>query len=135
MGTKNRDRQRSPIKLWLTIALVAVVIIYIFLGYGNQMKLEKTITEAQGQHGQDPVEALLLYAESDAHRPAERNQAVWALGELRNRTALPGLQKLLMKTMGETLPVLSEPELRKAIQKVKGEVSDPFWVLKKIFGN
>ena len=135
MVKKNKDRQRSPTKLWLIITSVAVCIIYVFIGYGNQLKLDKTIDEAQSHHPEVPVMALLLYAESDAHEPSARNQAVWALGELRDRLALPGLQRLLMQSLAETLSTLSEREIKKAIGKIRGEVSDPFWLLKKIFGN
>lgn len=133
--TKNRDRQRSPIKLWLGITVVLVCIIYVFVGYGNQLKLDKTIDQAQSHNPEEPVMALLLFAESDAHEPSARNQAVWALGELRDPQALTGLQRLLMQVLAEPLPILSERELKKAIGKVRGDVSDPFWLLKKIFGN
>jgi hypothetical protein len=43
----------------------------------------------------DCVEALVAYANSDQHTFEERNQAIWALGEIGDKRALPALEKML----------------------------------------
>ena len=54
-----------------------------------------TCQEARQEFEGDCVEALMAYASSDWHTLEERNQAIWALGEIGDRRALPALENLL----------------------------------------
>ena len=51
--------------------------------------------EARQEFGGDCVEALMAYASSAQHTFKERNDAIWALGEIGDKRALPVLEKLL----------------------------------------
>jgi len=51
--------------------------------------------EARQEFEGDCVEALVAYASSDQHTFEERNSAIWALGEIGDKRALPVLEKLL----------------------------------------
>jgi HEAT repeat protein len=51
--------------------------------------------EARQEFAGDCVEALMAYANSDQHTIEERNNAIWALGEIGDKRALPALEKLL----------------------------------------
>ena len=52
-------------------------------------------SEATSEFDGDCVEALAAYAESEHHTYQERNHAIWALGEIGDRRALPALERLL----------------------------------------
>ena len=53
---------------------------------------------------------------------------VWALGELRDRRALPVLRRLLETQAGDKPGGISRYEVDKAIRKIEGEIRDPyFW--------
>ncbi len=51
--------------------------------------------EARQEFGGDCVDALIAYVNSDQHTFEERNQAIWALGEIGDKRALPALEKML----------------------------------------
>ena len=51
--------------------------------------------EARQEFEGDCVEALAAYASSDQRFFEERNDAIWALGEIGDRRAVPALQELL----------------------------------------
>ena len=51
--------------------------------------------EAQQEFGGDCVEALTAHANSGQHTFEERNRAIWALGEIGDKRALPALGELL----------------------------------------
>jgi hypothetical protein len=50
---------------------------------------------ARHEFGGDSVEALMALIESDARSFKERNSAIWALGQLGDRRAVPFLQNLI----------------------------------------
>lgn len=52
-------------------------------------------SEAASEFDGDCVEALAAYVESEHHTYQERNHAIWALGEIGDRRALPTLERLL----------------------------------------
>jgi len=51
--------------------------------------------EARQEFEGDCVEALVAYASSDQHTFEERNSAIWALGEIGDKRAVPALQRML----------------------------------------
>ena len=51
--------------------------------------------EARQEFEGDCVEALVAYASSDQHTFEERNNAIWALGEIGDKRAVPTLEELL----------------------------------------
>ena len=52
-------------------------------------------SEASSEFDGDCVEALAAYVELEHHIYQERNHAIWALGEIGDRRALPALERLL----------------------------------------
>ena len=54
-----------------------------------------TCREATDEFGGDCVSGLISYVQSGHHSFRERNQAIWALGEIGDPRALPALRELL----------------------------------------
>jgi HEAT repeat protein len=74
----------------LTILVLAVAMVFLYIGSQAQAVSAKATNEFPG----DNVEALLAYLDSDTHSLDEKNKAVWALGRLKDKRALPDLEKL-----------------------------------------
>jgi len=67
------------------------------------------------------AEALLIYLKSNTGTKRVRDIAVWALGELHAPEAEAFLDLLLGSED------LDQYEIRKALKKIRGEISKPFW--------
>jgi hypothetical protein len=70
--------------------------------------------------GGEPAQALLRLAECEPCSMADRNHAVWALGQTGEESALPVLERLRTGKKCDHDRRLCEYELDKAIRKIKG---------------
>lgn len=88
---------------------------------GNEVKSQ--CLPAQKAYGGDCVEALMARLEDDTQSNRTRNSAIWALGQLGDRRALPVLERFYTGQIPDREPldqVISQYELRKAIQLTQG---------------
>ncbi len=82
-------------------------------------QVKTTCIKAQKEYQKDCIDSLSKLVLSDTKTYRERNDAVWALGQLANKRALPALRTLYTGTIPEREPLdstLSQYELRKAIR-------------------
>jgi len=81
-------------------------------------------SEAASEFDGDCVEALAAYVESEHHTYQERNHAIWALGEIGDRRALPTLDRLLggelMDSPCDTSRGICRYSVEKAIELCRG---------------
>jgi len=113
---------------WPLVALGGVVLAvaaFIALGRWIQVEARQMGTAAMEQFPGDRVEALMALVQSERHTLAERNRAVWALGQLRDARALRVLEKYYTGEPCDHARFLCQHELKKAIALVKGEGFDP----------
>jgi len=101
------------------IFLLFFIIICAWIGY----EVKDLCQEAKREYSGECVESLtyLLGDESKGFR--ERNDAVWTLGQLGDRRALPVLQSYYTGVIPEREPLdksISQYELKKAINLVSG---------------
>jgi len=68
----------------------------------------------------DDVSALIEYMNSEEHSLSERNKAVWTLGRLRAKAALPSLQAAYTGQPCEHEKCLCQRELQRAIKRCGG---------------
>lgn len=91
----------SSIGRWLLLLVLMglSVLIYSVPWVFRQLRtpVKERCLEAQQEFGGDCVEALVALVESEAHTYIERNQAVWALGQLADERALPALRRVQSK--------------------------------------
>ncbi len=98
---------------FLVISFLAVCFI---IGHGVHSIGEKALREHPG----DKVAALMALVESEQHTYHDKNHAVWALGQLGDRRALPLLRKYYTGGESDENTSLSQYELKKAIALCEG---------------
>lgn len=78
----------------MVILAMTLVVLY---GYGSHLifsGVQKIAREAQAAYSGDPVAALIALVEDEQASFEQRNTAIWALGQIGDRRALPILKKL-----------------------------------------
>ena len=105
--------------------LVLAVVGLMALGWWIQIGAREMGTAAMREFPGDRVEALMALVQSEQHTLAQRNHAVWALGQLRDARALPVLQKYYTGQPCDHARYLCQSELKKAIRLLKSESFDP----------
>ena len=110
------------IMLFGYIAVIAGLIVSIW-GVTASMKLvaNEIGEKAANVFHKDNVESLLLLIESGSHSSKEKNDAIWALGVLKDRRALGRLETLLTDKERAPAEKMCTSEIEKAIQKIKGK--------------
>ncbi|MFZ5364520.1 MAG: HEAT repeat domain-containing protein [Patescibacteria group bacterium] len=108
------------------IGVGVLLLLFAFLITGTQIgyDVKKRCDLAQNKYGGECVDALMSQVADDSVRTG-KNDAIWALGQLGDKKALPFLEKY---DNGQPLPErepwdegISQYELRKAIKLLKSE--------------
>jgi hypothetical protein len=117
--------QNSPKKLkvvaWILAILaglfvIALVVIDLGIGWGVKSYSEKAIATFGG----DRVEALIAQVECETCNLDDRNHAVWTLGQLKDKRALPALYKYYTGEPCNHMQQICQYELSKAIKWTEG---------------
>ena len=77
--------------------------------------------EASAVFQKDKIESLLAVIDSENYTLNEKNNAIWALGILKDERALPRLEELYKGEECNHEKELCQYEIKKAILKIKGE--------------
>ncbi|MFH1832857.1 MAG: HEAT repeat domain-containing protein [Candidatus Levyibacteriota bacterium] len=96
------------------LALIFVIYTFSIIYHG----VKTACLMAQNEYQEDCVDSLIKYVQSDEHSFKERNTAIWALGQLADKRALPLLQSLYTGEDSVKEPLnkaISQYELKKAI--------------------
>ncbi|MBU0707954.1 HEAT repeat domain-containing protein [Patescibacteria group bacterium] len=115
-------------------SICLAVIIFLFLlttnliGYG----VKDGCQLAKDKYPGSCVEALIAYLDDDSNDMRSRNTAIWALGQLGDKQALPALNERYVGVPEGKEPLsktISQYELKKAINLLGDgfNVSAPFW--------
>lgn len=98
------------------LVIVAVIGLNVLIGWGVRSELRKATTK----YGGDRIEALMAVVDCDVCRIYDRNQAAWALGQLRDQRALPVLYKYHTGKPCNHSRQICQYELNKAIKWTEG---------------
>ena len=115
------------IRKWLLVGFGICCILFIgillYARWSIQTSLNRWCATAMEAHpeSRDPVAALMTFVQSDSHSLKERNSAVWALGQARDRRALPILHMYYTGAACDHSRKLCQYELKKAIKLCSGE--------------
>jgi len=121
MKTPTISRHTRRVALWtsgITAVLVLAAFVFISLRIGAEVRAASEA--AMARHEGDRVQALILYAEDNRRSFPERNRAVWALGQLGDRRALPLLRNHYSGKPCDHGSALCQRELGKAIKLLEG---------------
>ncbi len=90
--------------------------------------------KAKAEFGSDHTVALILLMESERHSFKERNRAVWALGQIGDKRALPNLLKLNNKVPSQTKPWdSSKYYVKYSIEKAIHQINSKFIVTRWMY--
>ena len=128
MNLKNTPLRR----IIFFVALIGVGMIFLsFLAVSIQIGFsikEKCQLAQEAYKNNDGVEALIDLIKDEQKTLKERNGAVWALGQLQDKKALPVLEKYYTGEECDHEKYLCQHELKKAINLINGfNVSALVW--------
>jgi len=122
--------------LWLALAGLALFLGFAVYTFSSIFKGVEGITNtAKSEFQGDAVHALIDLVQSDAYGYEEKNQAIWAIGQYADSSALPFLEKINPETL-DNIPFdrksgLSNKEIERAIKWcTKGNCTS--WMYRKI---
>jgi hypothetical protein len=120
------------ILLWLLVAVLGLlatlfIVSGIFIGTG----VKEIADEAQKSFPGDTVESLMLLMDSENQPMGTRNKAVWALGQLGEKKALPYLEKHYTGEPCDHSRFLCQYELKKAIKHCRGDLNITAWMWRR----
>ena len=108
---------------WFASAIVAVAALvttaFFTVSWSIQSGINSASEMALREQPGDQVLALIAFANSGAQPFRERTRAVWALGQLRDRRALPVLERHYTGDPCDHARGLCQKELRKAINLIR----------------
>jgi len=90
----NTKKLKTYILYVLVIAIFFVILSVIFSFHAIYTGVKNISVEAKMEFGQDCAQSLVLYIQSDDHTEKDKTHAVWALGQLADKDALPFLENL-----------------------------------------
>jgi hypothetical protein len=105
---------------WIFVGFLAIAVSLLALEGSIQLTVRSTGDRAAARFGGDRVKGLMSVVECDSCSLRERDMAVWALGELRDRRALPVLKPHFTNAKCNHATGLCQYELGKAIMKIEG---------------
>jgi len=108
-------------------ALALLLGAYLGLGLWIGHDVREAVARAGG--GEDPLAALVAVATAGDRPLAERNRAVWALGQLGDPAALPALEGLQTGRDCDHGREVCQHEVEKAIRSCEGatNITAPLW--------
>lgn len=109
---------------FLVVGLIGFVSVCFSIRSGVKDMSAKAVKEFPG----DRVQALIAYVGSENHTLKERNRAVWALGQIGDKSALPVLESYYTGGECDHDKNLCQRELSKAIYGCKGGLNLTAWL-------
>jgi hypothetical protein len=110
------------------VCLAFLFIFYLWACLSIRSGVKKISAEATQQYPGDRVEALISYVKSENHSLRQRNLAVWALGQIGDKRALPVLNQFYTGGPCDHNHYLCQGELQKAIKLCEGRFNATAWL-------
>jgi hypothetical protein len=111
-----------------SICFAFLFIVYLWVCFDIRSGVKQISAEATQQYPGDRVEALIAYVKSEDHSLRKRNLAVWALGQIGDKRALPVLTESYTGQPCDHDHYLCQGELQKAIKLCQGNFNATAWL-------
>ena len=108
--------------------LVLVLVMFVVVCFSIRSAVKEMSAEATKEYPGNRVEALTAYVSSENHSLKKRNRAVWALGQIGDKSALAVLESFFTGGDCEHEKLLCQHELKKAIYSCKGGLNLTAWL-------
>ena len=110
------------------ICFAFLLFAFVMICFSIRLGVKKISAEAVQQYPGDRVEALIAYVRSEDHSLRKRNLAVWTLGQIGDKRALPVLTQFYTGGPCDHSSRLCQGELQKAIKLCKGSINATAWL-------
>jgi hypothetical protein len=118
----------------LATFLVMVLILFSIALWVIYKDVRSTCTAATDSYGGSCITALVTTIESEAEPFKKRNQAIWALGQIGDKRAIPVLKKLYTGEAIEkpcnTAKKICQYGVKKALEQCEGKFSLTRWMFR-----
>lgn len=108
--------------------LALVLVMFVVVCFSIRSSVKQMCAEATKEYPGNRVEALTAYVISESHSLKKRNRAVWALGQIGDKSALAVLESFYTSGNCEHEKHLCQHELKKAIYGCKGGLNLTAWL-------
>jgi len=112
----------------VSICFAFLFIVFLWICFDIRSGVKNISAEAAQLYPGDRVEALISYVKSEDHSLRKRNLAVWVLGQIGDKRALPVLTQFYTGGPCEHSSRLCQGELQKAIKLCKGSLNATAWL-------
>ena len=119
---------RKVVVYGFLFCLAFLFVVYVLVCWSIRSGVKEMSAEAVSQYPGDRIEALMAYVDSDDHSLRQRNRAVWALGQIGDKRALPVLEKYYAGGPCDHENSLCQGELAKAIKACNGAFNATAWL-------
>lgn len=116
---------------FLPIGLAVLILLYALACLSIGSGVRSISEEATQLYPGDKITALVAYMNSEDHSLQKRNRAVWALGQLGHKRALPALEKFYTGQACDHDKYLCQRELKKAVRLCRGSLNIGAWTWRK----
>ena len=110
------------------ICFAFLFVAYLWACLSIRAGVKEISAEATKQYPGDMIEALIMYVKSEDHSLRQRNRAVWALGQIGDKRALPVLKQFYTGGPCDHDSRLCKGELQKAIKLCQGSFNATAWL-------
>jgi hypothetical protein len=108
--------------------LVFLLVAFVMLFWSIRSSIKEISAEAAQLYPGDRIEALITYVKDENRSLRQRNRAVWALGQIGDKRALPVLTASYTGGPCDHDNFLCQGELQKAIKKCKSSFNATTWL-------
>jgi HEAT repeat protein len=108
--------------------LVLVLMLFVMVCFSIRSSVKEMSAEATKEYPGNRVEALIAYVSSESHSLKKRNRAVWALGQIGDKSASAVLESFYTGGDCDHEKHLCLHELKKAIDLCKGGINLTAWL-------
>lgn len=105
-----------------------LITVFVMICWSIRSSVKEMSAEAVREYPGDRIEALMSYVDSEDHSLRQRNRAVWALGQVGDKRALPVLEKYYTGGPCDHQNALCQRELSKAIKACNGAFNATAWL-------
>lgn len=119
----NKKKLKQWFLLWLMIGFGFFILMFLLVSTWIGVAVQEKCLIAKSQYKGDCAEALILTVDGNYNSFAERNDAIWALGQLGDNRAQTVLKKYYTDNIPKREPyddVLSQYEIKKALNLTNG---------------